>query len=133
MQSHARIKMARRHLKLSQHGLADAIGVHRSAVSQWEAPSGKSPALRNLMKLAELAGIQFEWLATGRGSMALSKEVALECISTAYAVLVEDPVEMRMIAAMRGATAESRMSLVEIAEQIAALRFGKARKAGQML
>lgn len=125
MQSHARIKMARRHLKLSQSALAEVIGVHRSAVSQWESPIGKNPTLRNLRLLAELAAVQFEWLATGRGSMTLSRDEELEGIATAHAVLIEDPVEMRMVVAMRAATIHARMALVEMAEQLAASRVGR--------
>lgn len=129
MESHARIKMARRHLKLSQNGLAQVIGVHRSAVSQWESPIGKNPTLRNLKKLAELASIQFEWLATGRGTMALSKDVELDSVPTAHALLIDDPLEIRMIEAMRGAANDSRMALVEMAEQLAASRLGRRLKA----
>lgn len=123
--------MARRHLKFSQVKLAEAIGVHRSAVSQWEAPLGKTPTVNNLKKLAELAGVHFEWLATGRGAMALSREIELEAISAAHALLIDDAVEMRMITALRVATIESRLLLVEIAEQMAALRIrSKSRPRG---
>jgi transcriptional regulator with XRE-family HTH domain len=126
--SHARIKLARRKIKLSQSGLADAIGVHRSAVSQWESPLGKNPTTRNLRKLAELTVVHFEWLATGRGSMSMSKDAALEDIPAAHMMLIEDSVEMRMVTAIRAVSAESRLSLVEIAEQLAAARLGRTRK-----
>jgi transcriptional regulator with XRE-family HTH domain len=128
MQAHVRIKMARRHLKLSQNGLAEVIGVHRSAVSQWESPLGKNPTLRNLRKLAELSAVQFEWLATGRGSMALTRNEELESVATAHAVLVDDPIEMRMVVAMRAATIHARMALVEMAEELAASRVGRKPK-----
>lgn len=120
--------MARRHLKLSQLKLAEAIGVHRSAVSQWEAPVGKNPTVGNLKKLAQLSGLHFEWLATGRGAMTLSSNERFEGVSAAHALLIDDDVEMRMITALRLATEESRMSLVDIAEQIAALRVRQSRR-----
>ena len=66
---HRRIRQARDHAKLSQSQLAEALKVHRSAVSQWEAPDGALPTLENLIKLAKLTEVQMEWLATGRGSM----------------------------------------------------------------
>lgn len=119
--------MARHRLMLSQRALAEEVGVQRSAVSQWEAASGKNPTLKNLRRVAQVTAVQFEWLATGRGPMALSKDVALDAISAADALLVEDRLEVRMIAAMRCVSLESRVSLVEIAEQIAKLRTGRTR------
>ncbi len=38
-----RIRVARRHAKLSQEGLAKAVGVQRSAASQWESSGVKRP------------------------------------------------------------------------------------------
>jgi len=128
MESNKRIRLARRHCRISQSALATAVGVQRSAVSHWEAPLGKSPTVRNLCKIAEVTAVQFEWLATGRGSMTLSRDVELESISTALAVLVEDELEIRMIHAVRAVSLESKLLLVEIAEQLAAHRHGRADK-----
>ena len=128
MKPHSRIKMARRHHNVSQSGLAEAVGVQRSAVSHWEAPLGKNPTLKNLRKIAEITSVQFEWLATGRGGMALSQDLELDSVSTAHALLVDDALEMRMINALRSVSLESRMSLVEIAEQLAKQRTGRVRK-----
>lgn len=125
MQSNARVRMARRHHRMSQEALAKAVGVQRSAVSHWEAPLGKIPTVKNLCKIAEVTGVQFEWLATGRGAMALPREVELDTVATAVAFLVEDAVEMRLIQAVRSVPLDSRMSLVELAEQLVALRFGR--------
>jgi transcriptional regulator with XRE-family HTH domain len=66
---HARIRQARTKAKLSQSQLAASLKVHRSAVSQWESPTGALPTVENLIKLARLTQVQMEWLATGRGSM----------------------------------------------------------------
>jgi transcriptional regulator with XRE-family HTH domain len=125
---HARIKLARRQLKLSQSDLARAVGVQRSAVSQWETEGGKNPSLKNLRRVAEIASVHFEWLATGRGAMALSKETNWESIETAHALLIVDGVETRMIDALRAVSVQSRLTLVELAEQMAALRSGGKRK-----
>jgi transcriptional regulator with XRE-family HTH domain len=129
MKSHSRIKMARRHLNVSQAALATAVGVQRSAVSHWEAPLGKNPTLTNLRKIADLTAVQFEWLATGRGVMVLSREASLDSVATAHALLVDDALEMRMVEAMRSMSLTSKMSLVDIAEQLAKHRIGRARKA----
>jgi transcriptional regulator with XRE-family HTH domain len=61
-----RIKAAREAKGLSQGGLAEGLGISRSAVNQWEvgrtAPSGE-----NIRQLAEFLGETVEWLSTGRG------------------------------------------------------------------
>lgn len=125
MNASTRIKLARRRSALSQIALAASVGVQRSAVSHWESPQGKNPTVQHLRRLAEVTKVQFEWLATGRGPMALSKEAVLESIPAAHALLVEDDLEMRFIRAFRALALESRLSLVEIAEQMAWLRNGR--------
>ena len=60
--------------------------------------------------------------------MALSQEVELGSVSTAHALLVDDPLEMRMVEAMRNMHFDSKISLVEMAEQLAKLRIGRARR-----
>jgi len=128
MKLHTRIKMARRHPNLSQSKLAEAVGVQRSAVSHWEATLGKTPTVNNLLKIAEITKVQFEWLATGRGGMALSQDTELESISTAHALLVDDPLEMRMVEALRSMHFDNKASLIHIAEQLVKLRLGRAGK-----
>jgi len=129
MSMQARIRMARRHAGLSQSALAQAVGVQRSAVSHWEAPQGKHPRVAHLRGIAVTTGTQFEWLATGRGPMTLSREHELESISVADAVLVEEPLEMRLLLAFRDAPARSRVALVEVVEALAQQRTGRRRAA----
>lgn len=125
-----RIRLARRHAGLSQAALGTAVGVQRSAVSHWEATQGKHPSMAHLRELALVTGVQFEWLATGRGSMGLSADTAFDSVATAEAVLVDDPLELRLIAAFREAPVRSRAPLVEVAEQLASLRTGRPRGQG---
>lgn len=122
-----RIRLARRHAGLSQAALGGAIGVQRSAVSHWEATQGKHPSVDHLRQLALVAGVQFEWLATGRGNMNLSADTALDSVAAAQGQLIDDPLEMRLIAAFREAPMRARAPLVEVAEQLAASRTGRAR------
>ena len=68
-----RIRLARRTAGLSQAQLALELGVQRSAVSHWEAHRGK-PSMNHLRQLALLTGVQFEWLATGRGTMLMAEQ-----------------------------------------------------------
>jgi len=125
MNQQERIRLARRATGLSQSQLAQAVGVQRSAVSHWEAPMGKNPSVSHLRQIALVTGIQFEWLATGRGEMPLSREVQLDSIATADALLIEDPLEFRLVEAFRAAPLRTRLSLLEVMEELAAQRTGR--------
>lgn len=124
-----RIRLARRHAGMSQATLGATVGVQRSSVSHWEATDGKSPSAKHLRDIALATGVQFEWLATGRGKMGLSQDVAMDSVAAADAVLVDDPLELRLIAAFRDAPTLARAPLVELAEQLAATRTGRQRPA----
>lgn len=64
---HDRIREAREQAGISQTELARLLGVTRSACSQWESTGGTAPRRERLEQLAQLLGVSFEWLATGRG------------------------------------------------------------------
>ena len=70
----ARIRHARRRVGLSQSALAKTLGVGPSAVAQWELPIGTSPTLGHLTEIAKVAGLSFEWLATGRGPITRDRD-----------------------------------------------------------
>ena len=101
--------------------------MQRSAVGHWEAARGKFPSVAHLREIALVTAVQFEWLATGRGSMGLSADTALDSVAAADAVLVEDPLELRLLAAFRAAPTRARAPQVEVVEQLAELRTGRAR------
>ncbi len=122
-----RIRLARRHAGLSQSALARAVGVQRSAVSHWEASPGKSPSATHLREAALATGVQYEWLATGRGRMTLSQDVAMDSVAAADAMLVDDPLELRLLAAFRESPVLARAPLVEVVEQLALQRIGRSR------
>ena len=127
MTAQQRIRLARRQAGLSQAALACAVGVQRSAVSHWEAMQGKSPSMANLRRVATITGVQFEWLATGRGRMALSADDTLDAVAAADATLVDDAFELRLLAAFRSLPSRSRAPFVELMEQMAEMRTGSAR------
>jgi transcriptional regulator with XRE-family HTH domain len=62
-----RIRKARATAGLSQAELALRVGVKRSAVTQWEHPTGTKPSVDHMIQIALETGVAFEWLATGRG------------------------------------------------------------------
>ena len=127
MSPQQRIRLARRHAGLSQAALAAAVGVQRSAVSHWETAQGKSPSTEHMRQVALVTGVQFEWLATGRGRMTLSPDEEMASVAAAEALLVDDPLELRLIVAFRDLLIRARAPLVEIAEQMAELRTGRSR------
>ncbi|HEY5781515.1 MAG TPA: helix-turn-helix transcriptional regulator [Lysobacter sp.] len=122
-----RIRLARRHAGLSQAALGTAVGVQRSAVGHWEAAQGKFPSAAHLREVAMVTGVQFEWLATGRGKMTLSPDTALDSVAAVDAILVDEPLELRLLAAFRNAPTLAKAPLVELAEQLALQRTGRAR------
>ena len=122
-----RIRLARRSAGLSQAQLALELGVQRSAVSHWEAQRGK-PSMNHLRQLALLTGVQFEWLATGRGPMTPSAESLLDSVAAVDALLVDDPQERRLLAAFREAPVQARLPLLELAEQLSGQRIGRSRQ-----
>lgn len=117
-----RMRLARRHAGLSQTQLAQRVGVQRSAVSHWESPDGNSPKVAHLREVATVAGVHFEWLATGRGAMSISADVSLDSVSAVLGELIDDDAELRLIRSYREVPAHGRMLLVEIAELMRTLR-----------
>ena len=64
----ARILSARAEASLTQSQLAEQLRVNRSAVAQWErVEGGTNPSIVHLTHIADITGVGFEWLATGRG------------------------------------------------------------------
>lgn len=122
-----RLRLARRHAGLSQSQLAGHANVQRSAVSHWESARGKNPSLNHLREVALATGVQFEWLATGRGDMQTSRETELASVAAADAMLVEDTAEQRLLLAFRLAPVRARLALVELAEELAFQRTGRPR------
>jgi transcriptional regulator with XRE-family HTH domain len=63
----SRIRAAREALGLTQGGLAERVGVSRSAVAQWE--TDRSGQIRaNLTRISAALGVSVGFLVTGEGS-----------------------------------------------------------------
>ncbi len=124
MALHSRISTARRYANLTQEQLATRAGVSRSAVGHWERRSGRNPTNTHMRRIARATGVQFEWLATGRGVMPMPRETVLDSVPAADAILVEEELEMRLIHAFRHAPPRSHVALVEVVEHLALLRAG---------
>lgn len=62
-----RLKAARRHAKLTQAALADAVGIKQASISELE--TGKSQSSTYNASIAKACGVDAVWLETGRGRM----------------------------------------------------------------
>lgn len=118
-----RIRTARKHGAISQASLAQQVGVHRSAVSHWESTKPKRPNIGHLLAIAVATGVQFEWLATGRGTMLLSAAAAV--CDPGNGIVVEDAQELDLLRAFRDVPLQSRPVLVELAQQLARQRASR--------
>jgi len=110
-----RVRIARTCAKLTKAELARRVGVCLSAAVQWEHPNGTSPTVANLGRIAEIAEVAFEWLATGRGPMVTDVTSA----STPPRSAAIDAFEERLLRAVRSVPAHQHDVLIEFARQLA--------------
>lgn len=108
-----RIRHARRRALLSQHELGKLIGVHRSAVAQWECAGGCRPTAANLARLAIVTMVGFEWLATGRGPVAPENSIQ----DGAASRLLD--LETRAVEAFRRIDKTKRERAIDLLERLA--------------
>ena len=89
-----RIKQARGERGWSQAELARRISVTQPSVAEWES-GRKAPSMKNLMLLAKLLDVGFEWLSTGRGEMRLPPSLSVSEVRPAYEWML--PEEQRLL------------------------------------
>lgn len=65
MTVHKLIRAGRRRLGMSEQQFADAVGVSRGAVQQWEKPDGTAPKRTNQARVARVLGISVPELMLG--------------------------------------------------------------------
>jgi transcriptional regulator with XRE-family HTH domain len=109
-----RIRRARRIAGISQQQLADALGITRSAVSNWESDSEVRPATDRLAVMARALHVSFEWLATGRGEMRMNCS-APGGTSNDVGSVVECPHELNLLHAYRRAPPRVKALMQEMA------------------
>lgn len=111
-----RIRRARSVCKITQAELAARIGVHRSAVAQWEQLKGTTPNVSHLIRIAEVLEISFEWLATGRGSLTL--DASCEPRERAHSDFARDEMEERMLLVSRQLNTRKREAVLALMEAL---------------
>ena len=108
-----RVRIARTLAKMTKAELARRIGVCLSAAVQWEHPRGTSPTVANLVRIATICGVAFEWLATGRGSPNLADALNTPAIGDQ-----DIDFEIRLLQAARGVPRDRREVVVEFMRAI---------------
>lgn len=112
-----RIRKARTTSALTQAQLASRIGVKRSAVTQWEHPSGTSPSVEHLIQIATETGAGFEWLATGRGDSLV--DIAATTPALVVADYAHDQYETEALAHLRRLPMAKKRMAVAILDAMA--------------
>lgn len=100
---------------MSQKQLAQALGVQRSTVANWESNDDITPGADRLHRLACACNVSFEWLATGRGDMGLPGHVH-DVPAVENLLVLEDLREIRLVLAWRSASGKVKVNLLELAE-----------------
>lgn len=117
-----RMRIARKHVGVSQRELAEHLGVSRGAVANWESDNGTFPATERLQSIALVTGVSFEWLATGRGQV--THDGVLGEVPAAAMEVVDDPVELRLLQAFRGSSRRRQSQILDFAEARASRKIG---------
>lgn len=112
-----RIRRARTGARLTQTQLAEAVGVQRSAVAQWETARGTRPRVEHMVEVAIRTSVNFEWLATGRGPSHLD---LVESTPTAMlGDFADNEQESRMLELMRRLPPRKQDMACEMVELLA--------------
>ncbi len=114
-----RIRKARLRARMSQRELAGKLMVTRGAVANWESANSVLPATERLLRIAQVIGVLFEWLATGRG--ATQYQPTLDDVPAAEMEIVEDRLELRLLRALRSAPQRQHAKIIETVESHASM------------
>lgn len=66
----SRMKLARKNSNITQEAMAQYLDLTQSNISDYERDKS-APAIKILSKMAKICRVDFEWLATGEGDMAV--------------------------------------------------------------
>jgi transcriptional regulator with XRE-family HTH domain len=115
-----RILFARRRAGLTQAALARALCVQRSAVSNWESVATGRPTMTNLIAIAKTTDASLEWLATGRGRVAVTDDGTRDDeIPAVDAELVEKSSERALLANFRALSHKQQLMTLELLKELA--------------
>ena len=110
-----RIRKARLGVGMSQRELASNLNVTRGAVANWESASGVLPATERLQGIAQVAGVSFEWLATGRG--AVGYQAQRDEVPAGVEIVI-DTLELRLLRLFRAAPLQQHARIIAMMEAL---------------
>jgi transcriptional regulator with XRE-family HTH domain len=116
---HVRLRKARRHAGLTQGDIAAAAGVSRNAVTHWEHPEGTRPTLTHLSSVAQVTGVAFEWLCTGRGRMRFQAEGDREEAAVILRYCAQDETEERILLDLRRLSYPQVLAIAQLVSSLA--------------
>ncbi len=111
-----RIKRARLERGWSQAELARRMPVTQPSVAEWES-GRKTPNMKNLVRLAKLLDVGFEWLSTGRGEMRPPPTLSVSEAAPAYEWML--PEERRLLSTFARLQPRQREALLGFLESLA--------------
>lgn len=111
-----RIKRARQERGWSQAELARRMSVTQPSVAEWES-GRKAPNMKNLVRLAKLLDVGFEWLSTGRGEMRPPPTLSISEPMPAYEWML--PEERQLLNAFARLQPRQREALLKFLESLA--------------
>lgn len=114
-----RIKKIRKELDLTQQKFADALGVKRNTVGQWEC--GVNPLTdQSIFSICREFNVNEDWLRTGEGDMFIKPSRNEEMARLTKMLLneEEDSFKNRLISVLANLTEEQWELLAEISEKL---------------
>ena len=111
-----RIKRARQEREWSQAELARCMSVTQPSVAEWES-GRKAPNMKNLVRLAKLLDVGFEWLSTGRGGIRPPPTLSVSEPASAYEWML--PEERRLLDLFARLQPSQREALLGFLEALA--------------
>lgn len=109
----SRIKEAREKARISQAQLARQLNITRSACSQWESEVGTAPRRERLEQIAEILGVSYEWLATGKSVASNSMPAGVEEEQGRYVVPLRTD-QRELLDIFNRLSVERRAALLEL-------------------
>lgn len=113
----SRIRKARYAAAISQAELARRVGIKRSAVTQWECPGGTTPSVDHMIKIALETGMNFEWIATGRGPSRTGAEAETAVILDDYALDGDESLALAHIRQLSSSKKKIALQILQVLSQ----------------
>ena len=110
-----RFKRARRERGWSQTELARRMPVTQPSVAEWES-GRKAPSMKNMVRLAKLLEVGFEWLSTGRGEVRPPSAYSVSETTPVYEVM--SPEERRLLNLFARLKPKEREALLKFLESL---------------